>query len=149
MNSSRPGAALRRPFAGKGRGSDKISPWFRDLMDAMSSEDIETALTVGTAYLVASEAQRNGTAPPRSLDHVMRTARDLFAELNSLTPTPRGLDSIGVFGPRGDLFLVEAKSSRPLPGTPFALPRAGKVPHGATAAWEAKSDRRAGGARAG
>lgn len=131
------------------RGSDKISPWFRDLMDAMSSEDIETALTVGTAYLVAGEAQRNGTAPPRSLDNVMRTAKDLFAELNSLPPALRGPDSISVLGPRGDLFLVEAKFPRTLPGGPFALPRTGKVLRGATAAWEAKGDRPAGGARAG
>ncbi|MFJ2217964.1 hypothetical protein ACIQVO_38160 [Streptomyces sp. NPDC101062] len=64
-----------RAAAGPDRGTDKISPWFKSLMNTMTAEDIETALTVGTAYLVAGEAQRNGT--------IMRTARDLFAEANS------------------------------------------------------------------
>ncbi|MEV7157286.1 helix-turn-helix transcriptional regulator [Streptomyces misionensis] len=138
-----------RPAAGQGRGPAAITPWFRDLMDVMSPEDIETALTVGTAYLVAGEAQRNGTAPPRSLTHVMRTAGDLFAELNILPPHPRGPDSVGVFGPRGDLVLVEAKSSHIPRGGPFAVRRDGKVLRGAAAVWEAKNARRADDARAG
>ncbi|MER6125352.1 helix-turn-helix transcriptional regulator [Streptomyces sp. NPDC001795] len=128
-----------RAAAGPGRGTAKISPWFKDLMDTMSPDDIETALTVGTAYLIAGEAHRNGTAPPRSLDHVMRTARELFADLNSLPPALQGPDSIGVFGPRGDLVVVETKSSRLQRGGPITVRKDSHVLRGAPAVWQVKN----------
>ncbi|MFE6530523.1 helix-turn-helix domain-containing protein [Streptomyces rochei] len=138
-----------RPVTGPGRGTDKITPWFRDLMDSMSPEDIETALTVGTAYLIAGEAHRNGTAPPRSLDTIMRTARDLFVESNRLPGALRGPDSIAALAPRGDLVLVEAKSS--------SRAHRGAAPAGILTfrelvpgtVWETKSSRRTHGMRPG
>lgn len=89
------------------RGICKITPWFRDLMDSMTPEEIETALTFGTAYLMAGEAHRNGTAPPRSLDHINRLAAEVFIKANRDT---RPTDFVH-FG--DEAIVVEAKSFRP------------------------------------
>ncbi|MEU6092773.1 helix-turn-helix transcriptional regulator [Streptomyces sp. NPDC047085] len=56
--------------------------------------------------------QRHRTAPPRSVDNVMRTARELFVESSRLPGALRGPD-VTALANRGDLVLVEAKSSSP------------------------------------
>jgi transcriptional regulator with XRE-family HTH domain len=100
------------------RGIYKITPWFRDLMDNMTPEEIETALTFGTAYLMAGEARRNGTAPPRSLDDIGKIAREVFVAANVRGPLP---DTVAYTG--DETIVVEAKSSRPVP-----LPRGRVLP---------------------
>ncbi|MFD5836160.1 helix-turn-helix domain-containing protein [Streptomyces collinus] len=57
--------------------TDKISPTYRSLMDRMSAVDVETALTVGVAYVYAEQSQRNGVAPITD-QQLFRTARRLF-----------------------------------------------------------------------
>jgi DNA-binding XRE family transcriptional regulator len=126
------------PVALRGQVTNKITPWFRDLLDAMSPEDIETALTAGTAYLIAGEAHRNGTAPPRALDHIMRTAGHLFSETNR-----RRVPDIAFLGPDGDPVLVEAKYYRGAPqgaGHP-GNPKTRKPLSLPFTAWEWKSGR--------
>lgn len=72
----------------------------------MSAEDLETALTVGAAFLVAGEAHRNGSAPPRPLGQLLRTARRLFNESDSFP----GSGPDGIFTTPDGAVLVEAKS---------------------------------------
>ncbi|MCK2145350.1 helix-turn-helix domain-containing protein (plasmid) [Streptomyces sp. WAC00276] len=126
------------PVTARGRGAEKITPWFRDLMDTMSPEQIETVLTVGTAYLLAGEAHRNGTAPPRSLDRVLRAADQLFSETNRR----RGPD-FAFLGPHGDPVLVEAKYYRGAPqgARHPSNPKTSKPLSRPATAWEWKSAR--------
>ncbi|MET7718950.1 hypothetical protein [Streptomyces sp. NPDC005407] len=58
--------------------ASKISPQFERLLRSLSAEDVETVLTVGAAYLVAEESQRNGTTVPTDFDHVFRVSREVF-----------------------------------------------------------------------
>ncbi|MEV4339086.1 helix-turn-helix transcriptional regulator [Streptomyces sp. NPDC049590] len=136
-------APRRPPVAAHSRDTDKIAPWFRDLMDVMSPEDIETALTVGTAYLAVGEAHRNGTAPPRSLDRVLQLASTLFTELNRLPPNTA--HDIAFFGPKRNLVVVETKSSYRVPrqGSPLGASRPGELLPPALTALEVKGDRQA------
>ncbi|TLQ39186.1 helix-turn-helix domain-containing protein [Streptomyces marianii] len=144
--SAPPRHTPRRPPAAaqsRGTGTDKITPWFRDLMDTMSPKDIETALTVGTAYLIANEAHRNGSVPPRSLERVMQIAGDLFVEANRLKTGP-GPD-FTFSDLKGGTIVVEAKSTSRLLGPDGRVtgPRAGELPHRAVAALEMAGGRQA------
>ncbi|MGY3206346.1 helix-turn-helix domain-containing protein [Streptomyces sp. TE5632] len=102
----------RTPVAVPVRGTDKIPQYYRDLLDIMPEENIETVFAFGIAHFVAGQAHRNGTAPPRSLEQVMQIAVDLFVEANRL-PAARERD-VRLFGP--DRLLVEAKESVKDPG---------------------------------
>jgi transcriptional regulator with XRE-family HTH domain len=82
--------------------TDKISPTYRSLMDRMSAVDVETALTVGVAYVYAEQSQRNGVAPITD-QQLFRTARRLFgadtgpAQLQAVPATaPPGSDTLSV-----------------------------------------------------
>ncbi|MCI4145764.1 hypothetical protein [Streptomyces sp. MMS20-AI2-20] len=77
----------RTPVAVPARGTDKIPQYYRDLLDGMPEDHIETVLTFGIAHFVAGQAHRNGTAPPCSLDQVMQIAVELFVEANRLPVT--------------------------------------------------------------
>lgn len=68
------GANLGR-LSGGGPGAAKISARFRALLNRMTSQEVETALTVGTAYL-ATEGVRSAT--PTTFDHIFRVGRELF-----------------------------------------------------------------------
>ncbi|MEV1042375.1 helix-turn-helix transcriptional regulator [Streptomyces sp. NPDC050204] len=143
------------PVTPRGRGTEKITPYFRDLMDAMSPEQIEAALTIGTAYLIADEAHRNGTAPPRSIERVLHTAGQLFTEHNRL-PAGRSPDrfpgvDFSFSGPDGPPVLVQAKYYRGAPqgaGSPGS-PRTRTPLSRPMSAWEWKSGRPSDGPRAG
>ncbi|NEE20739.1 helix-turn-helix domain-containing protein [Streptomyces sp. SID7499] len=60
--------------------TDKISPQFRNLLDSMSADDVETALTIGVTQVVAQHVRRNGAALPAGVDPVFFTYDLLFAE---------------------------------------------------------------------
>ncbi|MFF1278143.1 hypothetical protein ACFVZC_32925 [Streptomyces marokkonensis] len=64
-------------LSGGGPGAAKISKRFRALLNRMTSQEVETALTVGTAYL-ATEGARSYTATPTTFDHIFRVGRELF-----------------------------------------------------------------------
>ncbi|MFF9286416.1 helix-turn-helix domain-containing protein [Streptomyces griseosporeus] len=89
----------RTPVAEPARGTDKIPQYYRDLLDLMSQENIETILTFGVAHFIAGQAHRNGTAPPSSLNQVMQTAVELHVEANRL-PVDRHR-GVWLFDPQG------------------------------------------------
>ncbi|MFF9496567.1 helix-turn-helix domain-containing protein [Streptomyces flaveolus] len=74
----------RTPVAVPVRGINKIPQYYRDLLDLMPEENIETVLAFGIAHFIAGQAHRNGTAPPSSLNQVMQTAVELHVEANRL-----------------------------------------------------------------
>ncbi|MFD5861522.1 helix-turn-helix domain-containing protein [Streptomyces chartreusis] len=88
---------------GGGPGAAKISKRFRALLNRMTSQEVETALTVGTAYL-ATEGARSYTATPTTFDHIFRElflpgepgtgqgdAVAPFRRAKAATPAPDGL----------------------------------------------------------
>ncbi|WP_073937856.1 helix-turn-helix domain-containing protein [Streptomyces sp. CB02400] len=129
----------RTPVAVPVRGIDKIPQYYRDLLDVMPEENIETVLAFGIAHFVAGQAYRNGTAPPHSLNHVMQVAVELFVEANRL-PVTRDRD-VRLFDPYGPL--METKESAKDPGMWDLLTRLqGRSPvSGGGAAWVAKGSR--------
>ncbi|MEU3855632.1 helix-turn-helix transcriptional regulator [Streptomyces sp. NPDC029554] len=56
--------------------TDKISPPFRNMLDFLSAEVVETALSVGVSYVASEHARRNGTAPA-GYEPVFRSSRQL------------------------------------------------------------------------
>ncbi|MFE2463700.1 helix-turn-helix domain-containing protein [Streptomyces sp. NPDC059402] len=123
----------RTPVAGPARGIDKIPQYYRDLLDLMSDENIETVLTFGIAHFIAGQAHRNGTAPPSSLNQVMQIAVELHVEANRL-PVDRDR-GVWLFDPQGPV--VKDPGLREL----FTRLQARNPVNGDGAAWVAKGNR--------
>ncbi|WP_318205874.1 helix-turn-helix transcriptional regulator [Streptomyces sp. SCL15-4] len=70
--------------------TDKISPRFRNLLDSLSAGDVETALAIGVAYVVAERVRRNGAALPGGVDAVSFSGWLCADEDELLTRFPDG-----------------------------------------------------------
>lgn len=60
--------------------TDKISPRFRNLLDSMSADNVETALAIGLTYVVAERVRRDGVALPAGVDPFSFSSDLLFAD---------------------------------------------------------------------
>jgi hypothetical protein len=87
--------------------TDKISPTYRSLLDRLSAADVETALTVGAAYVYAEQSQRNGVAPITG-QQLFRTARRLFGAATG----PAQLEAVpATASPGGDTLPLSRRPS--------------------------------------
>ena len=70
--------------------TDKISPQFRNMLDFLSAEDVETALSVGVSYVASEHARRNGTVPA-GYEPVFRSSRQLSSNGDEILHPDNGM----------------------------------------------------------
>ncbi|MEV8346438.1 hypothetical protein [Streptomyces niveus] len=80
-----------RPRVARTTGLDhpRIGTGYRGLLDHLSPDEVETALTFGVALVAADKAHRDGMAPPPSLEAIMPVAH-LLSVAARQHPNPTG-----------------------------------------------------------